>query len=196
LQRDVVPYTNSPLQHLLRKEFVQRVGSCFRVELPATLGGSSFTCTRPHIHTSGSTSGDLREPRIPGLVTSLDKGSLSRDFESHWRRFLEMSIRRSLAAVHKDMQTYPGLLAWSRGCCCVGRVPLVAAARAAARAASAAACPAGDGGSQLEAGDSGACSSGCGDTSGQDDYFGDYGSEDDFVGLEEDDRAWEDGAWG
>jgi hypothetical protein len=79
--RDHVPYLNSPRQHLLRKEFVRRVGGQFRVTFP---NGLSFTCAGPYRHSSGSSSGARRTPRIPGLSTDLDHASLPPGFETHW----------------------------------------------------------------------------------------------------------------
>ena len=109
--RSSVPYVNSPRQHDLRKDFVHMVGGSFRVTLPS---GLSFSCPRgQHVHSSGSTSGDLRAPRIPGLTTSLDASSLPPNFEGHWRKFRDLCILRETAAVHAELQGHfpagPGL---------------------------------------------------------------------------------------
>lgn len=101
---DHVPYLNSPHQHLLRKEFVRRVGGQFRVTLPS---GLSFTCAGPYRHSSGSSSGARRTPRIPGLSTDLDHASLPPGFEAHWLQFRDLEIRRSIAEVHARLQAPP-----------------------------------------------------------------------------------------
>ena len=78
------------------------MGGSFRVMLPC---GLSFSCPRgQYVHSSGSTSGDLRAPHIPGLTTSLDASSLPPNFEGHWRKFRDLCILRETAAVHAELQ--------------------------------------------------------------------------------------------